>query len=160
MTSKKNILKLLSKNAVEFYSMISRKKISINTFANLILNQNIEKLEKSISDYNDDISLYRKKYTKLDCIDSVLELNIEKYQHLKEIRNIVRMDTIVSKIIDDKTYEKALYSYYLNKLFLKIFKVKPELEIDYSILLQEENKNISRLIMEKIDNYYISIITK
>ena len=47
MTSKKNILKLLSKNAVEFYSMISRKKISINTFANLILNQNIEKLEKS-----------------------------------------------------------------------------------------------------------------
>lgn len=160
MTSKKNILKLLSKNAVEFYSMISRKKISINTFANLILNQNIEELEKSISDYNDDISLYRKKYTKLDCIDSVLELNIEKYQHLKEIRNIVRMDTIVSKIIDDKTYEKALYSYYLNKLFLKIFKVKPELEIDYSILLQEENKNISRLIMEKIDNYYISIITK
>lgn len=160
MTSKKNILKLLSKNAVEFYSMISRKKISINTFANLILNQNIEKLEKSISDYNDDISLYRKKYTKLDCIDSVLELNIEKYQHLKEIRNIVRMDMIVSKIIDDKTYEKALYSYYLNKLFLKIFKVKPELEIDYSILLQEENKNISRLIMEKIDNYYISIITK
>ena len=160
MTSKKNILKLLSKNAVEFYSMISRKKISVNTFANLILNQNIEELEKSISDYNDDISLYRKKYTKLDCIDSVLELNIEKYQHLKEIRNIVRMDTIVSKIIDDKTYEKALYSYYLNKLFLKIFKVKPELEIDYSILLQEENKNISRLIMEKIDNYYISIITK
>ena len=160
MTSKKNILKLLSKNAVEFYSMISRKKISINTFANLILNQNIKELEKSISDYNDDISLYRKKYTKLDCIDSVLELNIEKYQHLKEIRNIVRMDTIVSKIIDDKTYEKALYSYYLNKLFLKIFKVKPELEIDYSILLQEENKNISRLIMEKIDNYYISIITK
>ena len=160
MTSKRNILKLLAKNGLAFYSMISRKNVSLNDFVDSITNQDINKLEEQLNTYQDDYTYYRKRYTKLDCIDSVLELNIEKYQHLKEIRNIVQMDTIVNGIIDDKTYEKALSTYYLDRLFEKVFKYKPELELDYSMFLQEEDKNISHLIMEKIDNYYISMITK
>ena len=90
----------------------------------------------------------------------MLQLNLDKYEHLRTIRDVVQMDTIVNKILDDKTYKSALSVYYGRILFSKLFKSNSGLEIEYLPLVEEEKNDFFQVVMRKIDNYYINIITK
>ena len=161
MTSIRSMTKLIIKYGLECYSLVQKRKVSLSKFSDAFQNLDKELIKSWIIDYNqDNYSSYYKYYTKLDCIDEVLSLNLDRYEHLRSIRDVVRMETIVDKILDDKTYKKALSLYYARLLFSKIFKSRPGLEIKYLPLIERENEEFFQLVMRNIDNYYINIITK
>lgn len=161
MTSKKSITKFILKNGVECYSLVQKRKVSLNKLYETINILDLEQLQKWVHEYKqDNYSYYYKYYTKLNCVDEVLVLNSNKYQHLYTIRDIVKMDNIIDKILDDKTYQKGFSLYYGRILFSKLFKFKPGLELTYLPLIEIEKENYFKIVMNKIDDYYINIITK
>jgi len=160
MASKRSMTKFIIKNGLIYYNMVQKKKVTLSEFKNAFLSGDLPKLEIWLDSYTQNsYSSYYKKYTKLDCIDETLKLS-DKYRHLSTIREVVKMDTIVDKIIDEKTYLKALSVYYADVLLKKIFKTKSEISDEYEPLVIEEKNTFYQTVMKKIDNYYISIITK
>lgn len=161
MASKRSITKFIIKNGLTYYNMVQKKKITLSEFKKTFLASDLTKLEEWFDSYNQkSYNSYYKYYTKLDCIDEALELSENKYHHLLSIRDVVKMDTIVDRILDDKTYIKALSVYYAEQLFKKLFKSSPKIEEEYGQLISEEKLDFYQTVMKKIDNYYISIITK
>lgn len=161
MTSKRSITKLIMKNGLECYHFVNKKKINLVNFCDKVQELDQKTLQKWIAENkNNSYKSYCQFYTKLDCIDEVLKNNLDKYEHLRSIRDVVKMDTIVDQILDDKIYQKALSIYYGRLLFQKLFESKPILEIGYLPLVEEEKNNFFQLVMRKIDNYYIKMITR
>ena len=161
MATKRSMTKFIIKNGLTYYNMVQKKKITLSEFKKTFLNGDLETLEKLLDLYSQNsYNTYYKYYTKLDCIDEAIKLSDNKYHHLSTIRDVVKMDTIVDKILDEKTYLKALSVYYGELLLNKIFKDKLEFSLEYEILISEEKDSFYQIVMKKIDNYYISIITK
>ena len=161
MTSKRNMTKLIMKNGLECYDFVKKKKVNWSNFCEKIQELDQKIFQEWIDEYRQDsYKSYYRFYTKLDCIDEVLENNLDKYEHLRSIRDVVKMDTIVDKILDDKIYQKAISIYYGRLLFQKIFESRPILEIEYLPLIEEEKNSFFELVMKKIDNYYINMITR
>lgn len=161
MTLVRSIVKLITSNGLGCYLMIKKKNVSITNFTKAMENNDIDSIKEWIKKYPvTNISYYEKKYTKVNCIDEVLEYSYDKYHHLREIRDVVRMEPIADKIIDDKTYKRALSVYYSFQIFNLIFKNHANMVPSYLPFIKKEQEELFQLIMREIDSYYINIITK
>ena len=161
MNSIKGMTKFIIKNGIECYNLVQKKKVTWSKFCDTFEKLDQNGIKEWVNNYEQkSYSSYYKYYTKLDLIDEVLELNKDRYEHLRSIRDVVKMETIIDKIIDDKLYKKALSVYYARVPFSKIFKTKSHLEIDYLPLIEKERNDFFLTVMRSIDNYYINIITK
>lgn len=161
MASKRNMTKFIMKHGLECYDFVKKKEVNWTDFCESFKELDQKTFQEWVNKYKQNsYKSYYRFYTKLNCIDEVLEKNLDKYEHLRSIRGVVQMDTIVNEILDEKTYKNALSIYYGRLLLKKIFKSMPVLEIDYLPLIDEETNVFFQLVMKKIDNYYINMITR
>ena len=118
----KKIFQIIYKDSLKYYVLLQKKKVSLLNLSKMIDEEDIETITnvESISFHK---KYYEGHYTKFDCIDEFLEYNnnADKYYHLKEIRNIVHLEDMLDKILNDKVYQKALEFYYLRRVFQKLF---------------------------------------
>lgn len=161
MTPVRSTAKWVSNHGLECYLLVKKKKISITACCKLIENGDLSTIKdkvKKLPIFSE--KYYESKYTKLDCIDEVLDYSNNKYQHLRQIRDIVLMEPIVNTILDNKTYKKNLSFYYAKEFFNILFATNDNLRLLYSPYIEKEKLENFHSIMNKIDNYYINIITK
>jgi len=170
-----NLLKELNEYGATIYYLLEHKKMKLEDITDVLFKESIEqvnlvfpKLIKKIDieDIDQGMEAYKNEFTRLSCIDRIIEKDHEKHQHLREIRDIVNMDKNLKKMIKERTYNMAFNLHYTEKILAKIeastkksFLSKRELLKLYKTafeLLQAEN---DKKISSNIDSYYISTIT-
>ena len=62
-------------------------------------------------------ALYEPSFTKKDCLEMALNTHQDKYQHLREIKDVALNDTLADDILKDETYQLVLNTYFMNKIF-------------------------------------------
>lgn len=157
----KKIFQIIYKDSLKYYVLLQKKKVSLLSFSKMIEEEDVDMIT-NLDTISFQKKYYEGHYTKLDCIDEFLEYsnNSEKYYHLREIRNIVHLEDMLGKVLDDKVYQRALDFYYLRRFFQKLFEKNTNLKITYYPLIEEENRKLIEMITKRIDNYYIELITK
>ena len=157
MLNKNEKFKYLNQNSIEIFCLLLRKIITLSDIYDFLSTDSTKEIKELNQSLTFNLKKYYKKFSKLNCIDLVLEDN-DKYKHLKELRELVNMDDIIDKIIGDNTYEKTIRLLYTKELLKKI-KPRDALVNDYSIILDNKYKKCLNYISKEIDNYYLNIIT-
>ena len=164
MTSRKNILKLIIDNSLELYYLLVNKKLETKILYESLLTDNNDFLKeiKSITKINKN--KLKENYSKIKCFDEVLYLTDKKYKHLKEIRYIVNIDSIVETVITEKIYDEKIKIYYTDLILDLLI----EDFYDYKSLKKLSNirtklinldSEINHKIIANIDKFYIKKIT-
>lgn len=171
-----NLLKEINEYGPTIYYMLKNDKISVDDITNVIFKDSIEKVNLVFPRFiekitPEDIRLsheeFDSEFTRLSCIDRIIQKDNNKHQHLREIRDVVYLDKNLKKMIKEKTYQEAFNLYYTNMILEMIetdikndYLSKKEMlklyNAAYEILLSESDKKIS----SNIDSYYITVITK
>ncbi len=170
-----NVLKEFNEYGATIYYLLENKKMKLDDISDILLKDSIEKINLvfpkliskiTLEDIDEGTTACKSTFTKLSCLDRIIEQDDGKHQHLKEIRDIVNLDKKISKMIKEKTYETALNLHYTEKILKEIekreakgyFSRREMLKLyDAALdLLQKEN---DKKISSNIDNYYISMIT-
>ena len=170
------LLKEINEYGSTIYYMLNHNKIDVDDITNVIFKDSIEKVNllfpkfiekitpEDIKEAHDSL---KHEFTKLSCVDRIIQKDGNKHQHLREIRDIVNLDKKLNKMIKEKTYQNAFNLYYTNKILEKIeehnknnylsrIEMLKLYRAAYEILLDESDKKIS----SNIDSYYITVITK
>ena len=165
MSSKKTVLETINEYSIELYYLVKSRKIQKKYLYQAVLSKDKEAiLSKMLPVSKRRMQSLQSMYTKKDCLDEILFLTDTRYQHLKEIRNIVNLESFVELVISDKIYLEKLrihytdfivdllvedfYDYQSLKLFSKM--KKKIIQLDH---------NTNRKIMANIDKFYIQKIT-
>lgn len=171
-----NLLKEINEYGSTIYYMLETERLSLDDITNVIFRDSIEKVNllfpkfiekitpEDIKEAQDNL---KNEFTRLSCIDRIIQRDQNKHQHLREIRNIVNLDKKINRMIKEKTYQNAFNLYYTKKILDKIqensinsYISKVELlklyQTAYDLLIDESDKKIS----SNIDSYYITVITK
>ena len=165
MASRKNVLEIINDNSLVLYCLIKNKKFKINDLYEAVLTRNKELiLEKIIPVSDKKIKTLKKVYTKENCLDEILYLTDNKYKHLKDIRYIVNINTIIETVITEKIYLKKLRIHYTDliiDLLVEKFYDYESLQLFSNLKKKiiEIDSNINKEIIENIDKYYIKKIT-
>ena len=80
----------------------------------------------------------------------------DKYYHLKEVRDIVRLDNFLSSVLEDKLYLEATRLFYTKRIFLLLGQ---EVVAPFLPFLKQKEETVMNNIAKNIDNYYIGLIT-
>ena len=170
-----NLLKEFNEYGATIYFLLEHKKMKLDDVTNVLFKDSIEKvklvfpkfIEKiTVEDIDESLEKYRNEFTRLSCIDRIIEKDKERHQHLREIRDIVNLDKKLGKMIKEKTYNMAFNLHYTGlilekiascekKSYLSIREILKLYQAAFEILQDESDKKIS----SNIDSYYISMIT-
>lgn len=170
-----NLLKEFNEYGATIYYLITNKKMKLEDVTAVLLKDSIEKvnlvfpkfIEKiNLEDIDAGMDAYKNEFTRLSCIDRIIEKDGEKHQHLREIRDIVNLDKNLKKMIKEKTYTTAFNLHYTEKIlkmiemstkksFLSTKEILKLYQTAFELLQAENDKKIS----SNIDSYYISMIT-
>lgn len=170
-----NLLKEFNEYGATIYYLLEQKKMKLDDVTDVLFKDSIEQVNLVFPKFIERIDLedidagkdaYKDHFTRLSCIDRIIEKDHEKHQHLRDTRTIVNLDKNLKKMIKEKTYNMAFNLHYTEKILKKIetstkksFLSKRELLKQYQSafeMLQSEN---DQKISSNIDNYYISTIT-
>lgn len=164
MRNQKNILEVVINYSLELTYLLRKRKIKKKTLYDAfvtqnhkILFENILPVEKKQLDY------FKKTYSKWDCLDEILYLTENHYEHLKNIRYLVDITEIVETTIPESLYQEKLKLHYADFLLdqlvetfydsdsiKRLGKLKQKL-IEKDLYLQTKiTKNIDRYYMKKI----------
>ena len=102
---------------------------------------------------------------KKDCLEMALNTHQDKYQHLREIKDVALNDTLADDILKDETYQLVLNTYFMNKILDRITKDKKDAFLRVKDLIKAykrelvaiENENDQKICSD-INNYYINSI--
>ena len=94
-----------------------------------------------------------------------LNTHQDKYQHLREIKDVALNDTLADDILKDETYQLVLNTYFMNKILDRITKDKKDAFLRVKDLIKAykrelvaiENENDQKICSD-INNYYINSI--
>ena len=94
-----------------------------------------------------------------------LNTHQDKYQHLREIKDVALNDTLADDILKDETYQLVLNTYFMNKILDRITKDKKDEFLRVKDLIKAykrelvaiENENDQKICSD-INNYYINSI--
>ena len=107
MSSIKTTLETINKYSLEIYTLIKTEKLKKELVYNTLLDRDINLLLTSIKNVSKSkISKLKEIYNKIDFLDEVLYTVDNKYQHLKEIRNIVNIDNVIETVVTNDLYNK------------------------------------------------------
>jgi len=171
-----NLVKEINEYGSTIYYMLENNRLSVEDVTNIIFKDSIEKVNllfpkfiekitpEDIKEADEKLKL---EFTKLSCVDRIINKDQNKHQHLREIRDIVNLDKKLNKMIKEKTYHNAFNLHYTKKILEKIEDSNKNNYLSriemlklymaaYEILLDESDKRIS----SNIDSYYITVITK
>lgn len=165
MTSHRKILEFINRYSLDIFYLIKHKKMSINKLYEAILSNNKDVISKKI--YSQDKKKYsylKDSYTKRACLEEILYLTDNRYCHLKEIKDIVDISSIVDITVTNSIYQEKVKIHYTDliiDLLIENFYDRSDLKIfcecrNYLINL-DHKQNIK--IIENIDRYYIKKIT-
>ena len=85
-----------------------------------------------------------------------MQYNLSSYYHLKEVRDIVRLDNFLLSVLDDKLYLEAARLFYTKQIFELLNK---EIMVSFLPFLKQKEEIVMNDIAKNIDNYYIGLIT-
>lgn len=156
MAKKNVVLKYVRKNSLLLYSIASAKANSRQNISLAIRQERLDILETYVEKAPEKYQRLP-KFHKIDCVDAILVYTIDKYQHLREIRNVVHFEQMAEEIIENREYNRATQLYYMEQLLL-ILKLDPKEKI-WEYLNSQKEKNYQKII-HQIDNYYIKKITR
>lgn len=170
-----NLLKEFNEYGATIYYLIEEGKITLEDVMNILFKSSndqvtlvfpkfIEKI--SVEEIDEAKNKYSVLFTKLDCIDRIIEKDNDRHQHLKEIRDIVLLEEKADNMVKNVTYLTALNLQYTSKILDEVeeevangyFRMRDAVKLyktALELLIEECDKKIS----SNIDSYYISRIT-
>jgi len=165
MASRKSILEIINDNSLVLYCLLVNNKIKTQNLYEAVQTRNkdliLDKITKISKNKTKELE---ENYTKIDCLDEILYLTENKYNHLREIRYIVNMDSTVESVITDKIYLEKIKIHYTDL----IIDLLVEDFYDYQSLkkfctmrekLIKLDSDVNHKIIENIDKFYIKKIT-
>ena len=157
MISKKTAFNQIYKNSILCYALIKDKKRKQQQLQEILLNKEYENLAHFlVASASFNREKYLKKYSRLAVVDDVLAYTKDKYYHLKEVRDIVRLDNFLSSVLEDKLYLEATRLFYTKRIFLLLGQ---EVVAPFLPFLKQKEETVMNNIAKNIDNYYIGLIT-
>ena len=157
MISKKTAFNQIYKNSILCYDLIKDKKRKQQQLQEILLNKEYENLAHFlVASASFNREKYLKKYSRLAVVDDVLAYTKDKYYHLKEVRDIVRLDNFLSSVLEDKLYLEATRLFYTKRIFLLLGQ---EVVAPFLPFLKQKEETVMNNIAKNIDNYYIGLIT-
>ena len=87
-----------------------------------------------------------------------------RYKHLKDIRNIVRLDDLLEYILPRKLHIEKVKIYYTNIIIDKVLEKYYDYESskllsNLKLELLELDRKVNKKITDNIDKYYVNRIT-
>ena len=165
MTSRRNMLKIIKSDSLKIYYLLKNNKLKTKTVYEAMFSKKKELIsKKEVNVLKKEIDSLKKLYTKENCFDEILYLTDKKYSHLKNIRYIVDISSIIDEVVSDKIYLEKLkihYSDLIIDLLVEDFYDYKDL-MEFSKLKQELielDSNENHKIIENINKYYIRKIT-
>ena len=106
MTSHKRILEIINRYSLNIFYLITHNKMPISKLYEAILANNKEIVLKEIysKDKKNKFLELKEKYTKRDCVEEILYLTDNRYRHLKEIKDLVDVSSILNDVVTDSIY--------------------------------------------------------
>ncbi len=157
MISKKTAFNQIYKNSILCYDLIKDKKRKQQQLQEILLNKEYENLAHFlVASASFNREKYLKKHSRLAVVDDVLAYTKDKYYHLKEVRDIVRLDNFLSSVLEDKLYLEATRLFYTKRIFLLLGQ---EVVAPFLPFLKQKEETVMNNIAKNIDNYYIGLIT-
>ena len=158
MASKQMIFNLIYRNCFEIYELLIKKTTFQRDFESFLVNGKFSFLKDEIKTL-EKISLdkYACCYTRLDIIDEILEYTKDKYYHLKEIRDVVVLDSILNEVLDEKLYRQLLHLHYVKQILLLIDSNISNIYL--SVYYHQSREKLFKKVTKNIDDYYIAMIT-
>lgn len=155
MAKKNVVLKYVRKNSLLLYNIAISRTASRKNIKLAIHQERLDILQTYVEKAPEK---YQRppRFKKIDCIDTILEYTIDKYDHLREIRNVVYFEKMAEEIVANREYNRALQLFYFEKLLLLL-----ELDVKekcWEYLINQKEKNYQKII-QQIDDYYIKKIT-
>lgn len=170
-----NVLKEFNEYGAAIHYALEKKKIKLDDIKAVLFKDSIEKVNLVFPKFMEQITLedieeskhyYNQEFNKLSCIDRIIEKDQNRHQHLREIRNIVRLDKELNKMVKDRIYQTAFNLHFTGKIleklelcekksYLSIQELLKLYKVAFSLLQEETDKKIGN----NIDNYYIAMIT-
>lgn len=170
-----NVLKEFNEYGATIYYLLENKKMKLEDITDVLFRDSIDKVNLVFPKFIERIGLedidagttaYKNEFTRLSCIDRIIEKDGERHQHLREIRDIVNLDENLKKMIREKTYNMAFNLHYTGKIlnmleegtrkkFLSTREILKLYQTAFELMQAENDKKIS----SNIDSYYISTIT-
>ena len=165
MTSRRNVLKIINSDSLKIYYLLKNNKLKTKTVYETMFSKKKELIsKKEVNVLEKEIDSLKKLYTKENCFDEILHLTNKKYSHLRSIRYIVDISSIIDEVVSDEIYLEKLkihYSDLIIDLFVEDFYDYKDLMM-FSEMKQELIKLSSdenHKIIENINKYYIRKIT-
>lgn len=170
----KSLLRELNEYGAVLYYLLNKKILTIEEIENVLFKDNMEQVNlvfpKLIAKINPEeidlaATLYEPTLTKKDCLEMSLNKHQDKFQHLREIKDIALNDTLASDILKEETYELVFNTYFMKKILDRIAKDKKDAFLRVKDLIKTYKKELSvieqendKKICSNINNYYINSI--
>lgn len=170
-----NLLKEFNEYGATVYYLIEEGKLTLEDVMNILFKTSLDQvtlvfprfIEKiSVEEIDEAKKKYSVLFTKLDCIDRIIQKDNDRHQHLKEIRDIVSLEEKADEMVKNSTYLNALNLQYTSKILDEIeeevatgyFRVRDAVKL-YRTALDLLKNECDKKISSNIDSYYISSIT-
>lgn len=170
----KSLLRELNEYGAVLYYLLNKKIITVEEIENVLFKDNMEQVNlvfpKLIAKINPEeidlaATLYEPSLTKIDCLEMILNKHQDKFQHLREIKDIALNDALASEILKEETYELVFNTYFMRKILDRIAKDKKDAFLRVKDLIKSYKKELSVIeqendqkICSNINNYYINSI--
>ena len=171
---RKYLLRELNEYGAVLYYIVNKKIMTIEEIENVLLKDNMEQVNlvfpKLIAKINPEeidlaTALYEPSFTKKDCLEMALNTHQDKYQHLREIKDVALNDALSDDILKDETYQIVMNTYFMNQIIDRIIKDKKDAFLRVKELMKAYKRELTVIekendqkICSDINNYYINSI--
>lgn len=171
---RKYLLRELNEYGAVLYYLVNKKIMTIEEIENVLLKDNMEQVNlvfpKLIAKINPEeidlaTALYEPSFTKKDCLEMALNTHQDKYQHLREIKDVALNDALSDDILKDETYQIVMNTYFMNQIIDRIIKDKKDAFLRVKELMKAYKRELTVIekendqkICSDINNYYINSI--
>ena len=158
------MIELLNQYSLEIYDAITNNKISISKLYTALKNKNKKEIISLKELPDNKIKDLSKELDKLEILDDILYITNNKYKHLKENRYLINLDKFIKYVFINDIFMDKLRLYYSNLIIDKILEKYYDIN-DIKFLSEAKKelinieKEVNKKICDRIDEYYIKLIT-
>ncbi len=155
----------ITQNSIKLYEFLQQNKIKKKQVYLVLQKGNTKFLSEQLKKSEQKKAVEDlKNYTKRTCFEDFFWQNENKFPHLKEIYDIVNMDSMINQVITNPIFEKKRNLYYADFMidslieeFYDYQSVQFLAKVKQEII--EKKKKLNRLIEKNIRYFYIRRIT-
>ena len=163
MPSNNKFIYAINECSLKIYDGIMTKKIKIEDIYEIVKNKTLNiNIEYEISD-----NKLKKMYSVLnkeEIFDEILYITEDKYKHLKDVKELVNIDSVINYSLTDELFAEKVKLYYTDKIVDLLLENYYDYE-DVKILgrlkqdINSLDQRINTKIMKKISEFYVKRIT-